>query len=146
MEDSKAVDYKININELHAKKFADTWTYDKEVLKEYYVNIKLLYTPKGGKFKRGRYVKAYTQTEACIKAVDTIRLREGDKILEATAVCIDIVPVYYKRVITEKTAPNFGQVIANTKSPGKYKGMMKKDFERITRYNSCFTSEVVEFG
>jgi hypothetical protein len=52
---------------------------------------------------------------------------------------------YYKRVVTEKTARTFGESIANTKSPGKYKGMTKEEFTEATKYNSCFTSEVIAF-
>ena len=51
----------------------------------------------------------------------------------------------YKRIITEKNSPYYGQSIANTKSPGKYKGMSKEQFTEATKYNSCFTSKVVEF-
>ena len=51
---------------------------------------------------------------------------------------------YFKAVIIEKTAPGFGRAIANTKSPSKYKGMNRKDFEIATKYISCFTIEIVE--
>ena len=52
---------------------------------------------------------------------------------------------HYKAIVTEKTAPNFGQIIANTKSSLKYKGMSKKQFTEATKHISCFTISIVEF-
>lgn len=51
---------------------------------------------------------------------------------------------YYKAVIAEKTAADFGQVIANTKSSVKYKGMTKEQFTEATKYISCYKIEIVE--
>jgi hypothetical protein len=50
----------------------------------------------------------------------------------------------YKAVITESTAPEKGQVIANTKSPGQYKGMTKEQFIEATKYISAHKIEIVE--
>lgn len=50
----------------------------------------------------------------------------------------------YKAVVTEQTAPNFGQIVANTKSPGQYKGMTKAQFEAATKNITCYTITIVE--
>jgi len=51
---------------------------------------------------------------------------------------------YFKAVITEKTSSRFGTQVADTKSPTKYRGMNRKDFELATKYISCFTIQIVE--
>jgi hypothetical protein len=50
----------------------------------------------------------------------------------------------YKAVITEATSGQKGQIVANTKSPGQYKGMTKAQFTEATKYISAFTIEIVE--
>ena len=51
----------------------------------------------------------------------------------------------FKAIITEKTSSNFGQIVANSKSPNsKYKGMTKEQFIEATKYISCFTVSVIE--
>ena len=50
----------------------------------------------------------------------------------------------YKAIVTEETAANKGQVIANTKSPGQYKGMTKEKFTEATKNISAYTIEIVE--
>lgn len=51
---------------------------------------------------------------------------------------------FYKAVITEETAPNKGQVIANTFSSRRYKGMTKEEFTEATKYISAFTISIIE--
>lgn len=50
----------------------------------------------------------------------------------------------YKAVITETTAAENGQVVANTKSPGQYKGMTKEQFTEATKYISAYRIEIIE--
>jgi hypothetical protein len=50
----------------------------------------------------------------------------------------------YKAVITEATSGQKGQIVANTKSSGQYKGMTKAQFTEATKYISAFTIEIVE--
>jgi hypothetical protein len=50
----------------------------------------------------------------------------------------------YKAIISEKTAYNFGQVIANTKIPSQYKGMDKETFYNAIKKSTCFTFELKE--
>ena len=68
---------------------------------------------------------------------------------------ISIIPVYlhnkqieimktYKAIVTEEKAANKGQVLANTKSPGKYKGMTKEEFTKETKYISAFKISIIE--
>tara|TARA_R110000850_G_scaffold49537_4_gene122167 strand:- start:1211 stop:1372 length:162 start_codon:yes stop_codon:yes gene_type:complete len=49
----------------------------------------------------------------------------------------------YKAIITEASAQK-GQIVANTKSSGQYKGMTKEKFTEATKYISAFTIEIVE--
>jgi hypothetical protein len=52
----------------------------------------------------------------------------------------------YKAIVTERTSPYFGQMVANTKTPfSKYKGMTKEQFTEATKCVSCFTFTIVEF-
>ena len=51
---------------------------------------------------------------------------------------------HYKAIVTERTSPNFGQIIANTKSSLKYKGMNKEQFTEATKHISCFTISIIE--
>jgi hypothetical protein len=52
----------------------------------------------------------------------------------------------YKAIVTERTSPSFGQMVANTKTPNsKYKGMTKEQFTEATKYISCFTISIIEF-
>ena len=51
---------------------------------------------------------------------------------------------FYKAVVTEETAPNRGQIIANTKSSRKYKGMTKEQFTEATRYISAHSISIFE--
>lgn len=48
---------------------------------------------------------------------------------------------YFVRVVSEKTAKSFGEIITTSKNP-KYKGMTIEEFSEATKYESCFTSEV----
>ena len=50
----------------------------------------------------------------------------------------------YKAVITETTAGQKGQIVANTKSPSQYKGMTKEQFTEATKYISAYTIEILE--
>ena len=50
----------------------------------------------------------------------------------------------YKAIITEETSAQKGQIVANTKSPGKYKGMTKEQFTEATKSISAYTIEIVE--
>lgn len=50
----------------------------------------------------------------------------------------------YKAVITETTAAEKGQVVANTKSSSQYKGMTKEQFTEATKNISAYTIEIVE--
>jgi len=50
----------------------------------------------------------------------------------------------YKAIVTETTAASNGQVIANTKSPGQYKGMTKEQFTEATKYISAYTISIIE--
>ena len=50
---------------------------------------------------------------------------------------------YFKAIITEKTAPLFGQSFANTKN-GKYKEMSLEQFAAAIKYVQAFTFEIVE--
>lgn len=50
----------------------------------------------------------------------------------------------YQAIVTEKTAHNFGQVIANTKSPGQYKGMTLEQFTEATSAITVFTITIFE--
>ena len=50
----------------------------------------------------------------------------------------------YKAIVTEEKAANKGQVLANTKSPGKYKGMTKEEFTKETKYISAFKISIIE--
>lgn len=51
--------------------------------------------------------------------------------------------MFYKAVVTEPTAPDFGQQFAQTKF-GKYKGMSKEDFIDSIQYIQCHRFEVYE--
>lgn len=51
---------------------------------------------------------------------------------------------FYKAVITEETAPNRGQVVANTKSSRQYKRMTKEQFTEATKYISAHTISIIE--
>jgi hypothetical protein len=51
---------------------------------------------------------------------------------------------YYARIVTERTAKKRGMMIANTKSPGKYRGMSRKEFTQATKYIDVFRSIVVK--
>ena len=53
---------------------------------------------------------------------------------------------FYKAVITEETAPAAikGQVVANTFSSRRYKGMTKEEFTEATKYISAFTISIIE--
>lgn len=51
---------------------------------------------------------------------------------------------HYAAIITEETAPTKGQVIANTKKPGKYRGMTKEEFTEATKYISCYKITIKE--
>lgn len=50
----------------------------------------------------------------------------------------------YKAVVTETTSAEKGQIVANTKSPGQYKGMTKEQFTEATKYISAYTIEIIE--
>jgi len=50
----------------------------------------------------------------------------------------------YKAVIIEKTAATKGQIVANTKSSGEFKGMTKEEFTEATKYISAYTIEIIE--
>jgi len=50
----------------------------------------------------------------------------------------------YKAVIIEKDSGLAGSIIANTKSPGKYKGMSFEQFIEATKYISCFEIAIEE--
>lgn len=50
----------------------------------------------------------------------------------------------YKAIITEETSSQKGQIVANTKSPGQYKGMTKEKFTEATKYISGETIEIVQ--
>ena len=50
---------------------------------------------------------------------------------------------YFVRVVTEKTAKEYGETVTTSKNP-KYKGMTKEQFTEATKYETCFTSEVQE--
>ena len=50
----------------------------------------------------------------------------------------------YKAIITEETSSQKGQIVANTKSEGQYKGMTKEQFIEATKYISAFTIEISE--
>jgi len=50
----------------------------------------------------------------------------------------------YKAVITEETAAEKGTVIANTKSPGQYKGMTKEQFIEATKFISAYKIQIIE--
>jgi len=50
----------------------------------------------------------------------------------------------YKAIITEETSVQKGEIIANTKSPGQYKGMTKEQFTEATKNISAYTIEIVE--
>jgi len=50
----------------------------------------------------------------------------------------------YKAIVTEETAPDKGQIIANTKSPSQYKGMTKEQFVDATKYISVHTISIIE--
>lgn len=50
----------------------------------------------------------------------------------------------YKAIITESTAPNKGQIIANTKSESQYKGMTREQFTEATKYISAYTVSIIE--
>ena len=52
---------------------------------------------------------------------------------------------YYKAVVTETTALNKGEIIANTKSPSQYKGMTKDEFIGSTKHISVYTITIIEF-
>ena len=49
---------------------------------------------------------------------------------------------HYKAIVTEKTASDFGEIIANTKSPGKLKGMNKEDFTKAVYNSTCYEFKV----
>jgi len=51
---------------------------------------------------------------------------------------------HYYRIVIEKNSPEFGKIINNTKSPGKYSGMSKEEFTEATKYASCYNSVVKE--
>ena len=53
---------------------------------------------------------------------------------------------YFKAVVTDKTASEYGSIVANTKSPSKYKGMSRSEFELATKYVTCYTIEIIEFN
>lgn len=50
----------------------------------------------------------------------------------------------YKAIVTESTAPNKGQIVANTKSSRRYKGMTKEQFTEATKYISAHTISIIE--
>ena len=50
----------------------------------------------------------------------------------------------YKAIITEETSAQKGQIVANTKSSSKYKGMTKEQFTEATKNISVYTIEIVE--
>jgi len=50
----------------------------------------------------------------------------------------------YTAIIIEATSAQKGQILANTKSPGQYKGMSKSEFTEATKYISAFKIEIVE--
>jgi predicted RNA-binding protein with EMAP domain len=52
----------------------------------------------------------------------------------------------YIAIVTEETAPNKGQIIANTKSSIQYKGMTKKQFIEATKYISAHTITIKEMN
>jgi hypothetical protein len=49
---------------------------------------------------------------------------------------------HYKAIITEKTASGFGEIIANTKSPSKLKGLSKEDFIEAVCNETCYEFKV----
>lgn len=51
---------------------------------------------------------------------------------------------HYAAIITDETAPNNGQMIANTKSSLRYKGMTKEEFTEATKYISCYKITIKE--
>ena len=51
---------------------------------------------------------------------------------------------FYNAVIVEKNSPEFGKVVANTKSPSKYKGMSKSQFKKAVKFISVFRLEIVK--
>lgn len=51
---------------------------------------------------------------------------------------------YYKAIVTEKTAPTFGQIFATTKN-GQYKNLSYADFLQAVKNVQVFTFEIVEF-
>lgn len=50
----------------------------------------------------------------------------------------------YKAIVTEKTAPTFGQIFATTKN-GQYKNLSYADFLQAVKNVQVFTFEIVEF-
>lgn len=50
----------------------------------------------------------------------------------------------YKAIISEATSSTKGQVVANTKSPGRYNGMTKKQFSEAVKDISAYTIEIIE--
>lgn len=50
---------------------------------------------------------------------------------------------YYKAIVTEKTAPTFGQIFATTKN-GQYKDLSYTDFLQAIKNVQVFTFEIVE--
>jgi hypothetical protein len=50
----------------------------------------------------------------------------------------------FTAIITEATSTQKGQIVANTKSPGQYKGMTKEQFTEATKYISAYKIEIVE--
>lgn len=53
---------------------------------------------------------------------------------------------FFKAVIVEKTAKDFGKTIANTKSPSRFKNMSKQDFAETVKHISCYRIEIIEFN
>jgi len=50
----------------------------------------------------------------------------------------------YKAVIKDSSTNLNGQIIANTKTPSRFKGMNRIDFETATKFISVYNIEIVE--
>ena len=51
---------------------------------------------------------------------------------------------FYKAIVTEKTAPTFGQCFANTKS-GQYRNYSYADFLEAIKFAQVHSFEIIEF-